>query len=118
MSDIWDSRSSKGGAQAPDNRYEGRSAMSIVPGLGPIAIEADSTTQGLRVIEYACREARESGADLLLVRPYRETVPNSPMMPLSTPADLRDAAVADLRVAMDHACKLAGEVVDVRGIVL
>jgi nucleotide-binding universal stress UspA family protein len=92
--------------------------MSVVSGLGPIAIEADSTTQGLRVIDYACREARESGADLLLVRPYRETVPYSPMVPLSTPADLRDAATADLNVAVDHARKLAGDMVDVRGIVV
>jgi nucleotide-binding universal stress UspA family protein len=90
--------------------------MGAMPGYEPIAVEADSSAQGLRVIEYACREARESGADLLLVRPYRETVPYSPMMPVSTPTDLRDAAMADLRVAMDHACKLAGEVVD--GIVL
>ena len=92
--------------------------MSVVSGLGPIAIEADSTTQGLRVIDYACREARESGADLLLVRPYRETVPYSPMVPLSTPADLRDAATADLQNAVNRACAAVGDTVAVEGIAI
>jgi nucleotide-binding universal stress UspA family protein len=95
-----------------------RSAMSDESGLGPIAVEADSTVDGLRVVGYACDEAKDRGADLLLVRPYREAVPYSPTMPWYAPADLRDAAGADLQDAVRYARTRVGDSVEVHGIVI
>jgi nucleotide-binding universal stress UspA family protein len=92
--------------------------MSGESGLGPIVVEADSMVDGLRVVDYACEEARDRGADLLLVRPYREAVPYSPMMPLYAPADLRDAAGADLQDTARYARTRVGDSVEVHGIVI
>jgi nucleotide-binding universal stress UspA family protein len=88
--------------------------MGTTPRTGPVAVEFDGTVEGLRVIDYACEEARHSGADLLLVRAYRNTVTYAPMLPQYLPDDPAELAKTDLHDAVSRVRSQAGFEIQVR----
>lgn len=64
-----------------------------------IAVEVDSSADGLRVVDYAAAEAVRTGAELLLVAPYHVATAYSPMTPFRAPRPPREQAAANLREA-------------------
>jgi nucleotide-binding universal stress UspA family protein len=76
--------------------------MGTANRTGPVAVEVDGTTEGFRLIDYACSEAQRLGAELLLVRPYHARAAYSPMTPLYAPGEPREPAETDLRDAVNR----------------
>jgi nucleotide-binding universal stress UspA family protein len=69
---------------------------------GPVVVEVDGSADGPRVVDYASREARRAGAELVLVAPYQHYKTYSPMMHVSLPPsagadDLLQEAAARVR---------------------
>lgn len=88
--------------------------MATTTRTGPVAVEVDGTAEGLRVIDYACEEARRCGADLLLVCAYRTTVTASAMLPQYLPGDPAELAKPDLQDAISRVRGQAGFEIQVR----
>lgn len=66
---------------------------------GPVVVEVDGSTDGRRIVDYACREALRSGAELVLVAPFQPYDHATPDRPSPTDA---------LRTATAWARQLAG----------
>ena len=69
---------------------------------GPVVVEVDGTAEGMRVVDYACVEALQSGADLVLAASFRAQNAFSPMRPTDLPKPPGELADAALRVAVAH----------------
>lgn len=69
---------------------------------GPVVVEVDGSTEGLRVVDYAGQEAFRAGAELVLVAPYRNYPAYSPMMPAYLPQPLSAGADEILHRAVEH----------------
>jgi nucleotide-binding universal stress UspA family protein len=70
---------------------------------GPVVVEVDGSTDGRRVVEYACREAMRSGGDLLLAAPYQPYSLSAPAGEGQSPAELLRTAVAQVRYLAGNA---------------
>ncbi|WP_350275827.1 universal stress protein [Kribbella sp. HUAS MG21] len=68
---------------------------------GPVVVEVDGSTDGLRIVDYAAREALRAGAELLLVAPYHNYPAYAPMMPLYDPQGAAAGAEEILRQAVE-----------------
>jgi hypothetical protein len=63
---------------------------------GPVVVELDGSTEGLRVVDYAALEAVRSGAELVLAAPHQAhgfSRPMTPGHPRRHPAELADDAL-------------------------
>lgn len=75
----------------------------------PVVVEVDGTADGLHVIDFATQQAQRSGADLVLVRPYRAYGTAA-----GDVARARDDAGRELRAACAHVHRQVGYTVGVR----
>jgi hypothetical protein len=82
-------------------------------GAGCVVVEIDGSADGLRVVDYAARQALRTGSDLLLVRPYRTFGTYSAGARFHPPCQ-RDEAGGQLRQALAHVRRQIGhgQVVD------
>jgi Universal stress protein family len=69
------------------------------PHMSPVLVEVDGTADGLHVVDFATQEALRCGADLVLVRPYRDWQGNGRR---------RDEAGRELRAALAHVRRQVG----------
>jgi Universal stress protein family len=69
------------------------------PHISPVVVEVDGTADGLRVVDFATREALRCGTDLVLVRPYRDWQGSGRR---------RDEAGRELRAALAHVRRQVG----------
>lgn len=92
--------------------------MGMWARTGPVVVEVDGSTEGLRVIDYACAEAMRTGAELVLAAPYRAHAPFSPMTPGYQPKPPAELAQDDLRVAVAQLRRQVGDDLPVTAVAL
>jgi nucleotide-binding universal stress UspA family protein len=85
---------------------------------GPVVVEVDGSSDGLRVVDYAAQDALHAGADLVLVAPFYNHGSYPPMTPLHQQASPSEDAAATLRDAADQVKRRHGRDLVVKNIAM
>lgn len=80
---------------------------------GPVVVEVDGSSEGLRVVDYACTEALRTGAELVLVASYHPHACFSPTTPGYRSRPPAEVAQEDLRVAVAQVRRQVGDALPV-----